>query len=563
MMRMAGLIAVAAMALASLSACSTPLLGEEGMLRMYALELIQGVRPGLDWFNNLVGKEADLDVSVLSPPVVSITKSLLSGNPAQRGDVVEFLIVVRNIGISDIAALRLTDIFDPAYLTFTEASITPDGLEGGVVLWESILGEEGLTPGEKVSLFVSFSMTGQPETSRSATTLNMVSVVATDREGGTSLEYTDGERLEVINPFFVEPEVEENEAPQAVIIGPTDGFAGQELQFRGDESSDDQGSIVSYSWSFGDGATSEAINPAHIFEKPGTYEVILRVEDGAGLADEAVQRVEIGEEANSPPEAIIVGALEGYTGQKASFRGDESYDADGTIVFYKWFFGDGGIAYGYYVDHIYETAGTYTVKLYVKDDDGLSDTAIVRVTIRESDNAPPVAVIIAPEEAAKGTWVLFRGGESYDDHNDIVLYRWNFGDGTTADGKNVEHRFMEAGTYEVTLQVKDGGGLVGETSRLICICVGENLPPVAVIIGPGEWAVGQTISFRGDESYDDHDSIICYEWDFGDGSVKSYVMNPTHIFAEAGSYTVKLRVKDDAYQWSPIVEHVIEIYVPQ
>src|SRR5207245_2542117 len=47
-------------------------------------------------------------------------------------------------------------------------------------------------------------------------------------------------------------------------------------------SSDPDGSIASYSWTFGDGATSTAQNPSHTYAAGGSYTVGLRVIDNQG-----------------------------------------------------------------------------------------------------------------------------------------------------------------------------------------------------------------------------------------------------------------------------------------
>ncbi|HET8773211.1 MAG TPA: PKD domain-containing protein, partial [Thermoanaerobaculia bacterium] len=41
-----------------------------------------------------------------------------------------------------------------------------------------------------------------------------------------------------------------------------------------------------------------------------------------------------------------------------------------------------------------------------------------------------------------------------------------------------------------------------------------------------------------------------YEWDFGDGSTKALIRNPSHSYANAGSFPVKLRVYNNAGEWT-------------
>jgi subtilisin len=71
---------------------------------------------------------------------------------------------------------------------------------------------------------------------------------------------------------------------------PTAGFdftiAGLTVKFT-DQSSDSDGSVVAWSWNFGDGGTSTAQNPEHTYAADGTYTVSLTVTDDDGATNSA------------------------------------------------------------------------------------------------------------------------------------------------------------------------------------------------------------------------------------------------------------------------------------
>ncbi len=61
-----------------------------------------------------------------------------------------------------------------------------------------------------------------------------------------------------------------------------------------DLSSDVDGVISSWSWQFGDGTTSSAMNPFHAYSSTGSYTVVLTVVDNSGASATTVQVVTVG-----------------------------------------------------------------------------------------------------------------------------------------------------------------------------------------------------------------------------------------------------------------------------
>lgn len=72
----------------------------------------------------------------------------------------------------------------------------------------------------------------------------------------------------------------------------------------------------------------------------------------------------------------------------------------------------------------------------------------------------------------------------------------------------------------------------------------ENEPPVADPNGPYTGTEGQQVTFDGSASTDPDGTIVSYDWDFGDLSTGTGV-NPSHTYAQNGTYTVTLTVTDD------------------
>jgi PKD repeat protein len=151
-----------------------------------------------------------------------------------------------------------------------------------------------------------------------------------------------------------------------------------------DASTDGDGTVVSWSWDFGDGGNSTVQNPSHTYAAAGTYTVNLTATDDDGATDSASQSVTVTEPSNVPPTA---GFTFSTTYLDASFT-DTSTDSDGTVVSWLWNFGDGSTSTDQNPNHGYASAGTYIVSLTVTDDDDDTDSTSHNVTVTD----PPAYV---------------------------------------------------------------------------------------------------------------------------------------------------------------------------
>jgi len=140
--------------------------------------------------------------------------------------------------------------------------------------------------------------------------------------------------------------------------------------------STDDGSIVSYAWTFGDGVSGTGVSKTHTYASGGTYTITLVVTDNGGKTGTTSQQVTVA--PNPPPVAVI--ALVSQTDLTVSVSGSDSTD-DSAIDSYAWSFDDGGTESTMDATHTYAMAGTYTITLLVTDDYGLTDTETLDVTV--------------------------------------------------------------------------------------------------------------------------------------------------------------------------------------
>jgi len=87
-------------------------------------------------------------------------------------------------------------------------------------------------------------------------------------------------------------------------------------------------------------------------------------------------------------------------------------------------------------------------------------------------NQPPIAnFIYSPEKPVVNQPVTFDASSSYDPDGKITVYEWDFGDGniTNTTEETIKHFYSEAGSYKVTLTVKDDKGATNSTAKVITV----------------------------------------------------------------------------------------------
>jgi PKD repeat protein len=229
-----------------------------------------------------------------------------------------------------------------------------------------------------------------------------------------------------------------------------------------DTSDDPDGTIVSWSWDFGDGNNSTQQHPVHTYAADGTYTVSLTVTDNDALTDDTSKPVTVSGPVNTPPTADFNFTIDGLT---VIFT-DQSSDPDGTIESWSWDFGDGKTSSALNVGHTFTAAGNYIVTLTVTDNLSAVDSISKDVTVSSESTAPEADFTFD----ANGLTVNFTD-ESRDPDPDgtITSWSWDFGDGNTSTQQNPGYTYASAGTYTVTLTVTDNNGLSDPVSKDVTV----------------------------------------------------------------------------------------------
>ena len=152
--------------------------------------------------------------------------------------------------------------------------------------------------------------------------------------------------------------------------------------FDSASSSDSDGSLTSVAWQFGDGATSPNPLDVHNYAASGVYQVTLVVTDNEGAADSAVTTVTVSEGTQN--QAPVADFIVSNNNLQVTFTNKSSDDS--AVTSHEWIFGDGQVSSIANPQHAYNQAGTYTVKLTVTDQQGLSNVKQQTVIVTDGQN---------------------------------------------------------------------------------------------------------------------------------------------------------------------------------
>jgi PKD repeat protein len=197
-----------------------------------------------------------------------------------------------------------------------------------------------------------------------------------------------------------------------------------------------------YFWDFGDGNTSTASNPKHLYKDTGKFTGTLMVTNTNGCRDTAHFEVHV------------------YPIPDAGFTMSKDFVCDGpaTIDFknistgssgYFWEFGNGKSSTDVNPSMTFDTVGGYKVILHAFNSYRCNDTFSRIFHIYRT----PVAEFTAkPEYGCEPLSVNFTNNS-----RNASSYIWDFGDGSTSTEKDPVHNYIDAGIYNVKLAAIAGG----------------------------------------------------------------------------------------------------------
>jgi len=324
------------------------------------------------------------------------------------------------------------------------------------------------------------------------------------------------------------------------------------------------GPIISYHWDFGNGLTSPQQNPSTVYGSPGNYNVRLIVSDG--LNKDTLERISYIKVSGAPPDAQFdTPSPIGCTPLTAPFNNTSTNGFS-----YLWDFGDGTTSTLSNPTHTYNTAGAYDVKLYAYFDNGNNGCvdSLVRTNYIQLDDYPNILSVSSISTITCQNVHFPQFSANFT--GSPTVWSWDFGDGQTSNiGPMPFHIYTGYGVYDVTVTAETSLGC--RDSLFLANHIQLIEPQVA--FEPNNQAGCAPFAVEFADSSIVGDSIISWEWHFGDGTT-STLQHPNHTYSDTGSFDVTLIINTstscadtltqlDCVTVYPAVQGVDFVVIPQ
>ena len=290
-----------------------------------------------------------------------------------------------------------------------------------------------------------------------------------------------------------------------------------------------------YEWDFGDGNSSDEVNPVHTYANEGIYEVSLTVfnECGSNTNTQLINNY-------TPVTANFSSDITAGCANLTVQFGDESSP---NVTNWLWTFEGGTPATSTEENPTvsYDAAGQYDV--------------ILTVSHPESSETITLTNYIAVSDVPITSFEYFDDILEVDFTNTTVegtTYLWDFGDGNTSTEESPSHTYADEGEYEVVLTATNECGSTASSETLTV-----NALPTAGIDSETQSGCGPlSVQFNDASS----SNVIAWSWTFEGGNpATSTDPNPLVEYASAGSYNVQLVVTSAAGTDEIILNDYIEV----
>ncbi len=222
------------------------------------------------------------------------------------------------------------------------------------------------------------------------------------------------------------------------------------------------GSIVQWNWNFGNGQSSTAQNPQHLYNFPGTYTVTLVVKSDSSCYDTISKSI-----IRYPQPNANFTFFDQCVYDTVYFNDLSNILSPDVITQWNWNFGNGNTSNSMNPSQLYSVYGDYTVSLVVTSNHNCSDTVNKPIHIHPQ----PVANFIADSVCVNVPPTQFNDLSIVPNYmsDTISSWFWYFGDGGLSYIQNPSHTYLSDGVYTTTLIVSSNFGCMDTISKNVIV----------------------------------------------------------------------------------------------
>ncbi|MBI1223350.1 MAG: PKD domain-containing protein [Bacteroidetes bacterium] len=285
---------------------------------------------------------------------------------------------------------------------------------------------------------------------------------------------------------------------------------------------------ITYEWSFGDGASSNANSPFHHFISDGTYLIQLKTTGPNGCVDSISTNVVVYPE---PTASFTLNDTAQCFDGHVFIANNTSSISSGPLT-YSWIFGDGSTSVQQSPSHSYAQYGNYALKLVAISSGACVDTASQIVHVYAS----PTASFSVDDsvQCFQGNQFNFTNVSAISG-SDTLRYSWNLGDGNTATSRQLAYSYTNPGNFSVSLISISSNACQDTFTHTMY--VPDNPHTNLTVNDSAQCDNIQSFQFQDSTVYPD--GYASRLWNFGNGSSDT-VENPLVHYSATGLYTVKL-----------------------
>ena len=320
--------------------------------------------------------------------------------------------------------------------------------------------------------------------------------------------------------------------------------------------------VNTYTWNYGDGSPTQvtsSMNVTHPYLSGGNYTVSLVSADAAGCrATSLPYTVQV----QNYPNAIFTYTNQNNPTKQNACAGSTVLFSDNSVYPYtpqshNWNFGNGGgpVVNSATVGTTYSAPGIYTVTLVNCTPFGCCDTT--KQTIKVYSATADFS--LDKLNICKGEAIKF----TIKDSTNVFVWGWDFGDGTdynlTAQSP-ISHNYNyhpPGGSTNVSLTY-----YTADSACKYSVVKPINIWQVVadfdrnneIVLADTAHCIGTTDIFSNQSL-----NANSYNWNFGDGNTSS-ANTPSHLYANAGTYTVSLAISDNVHNCKDTLKKTMEIF---